>query len=280
MAFSNPFARDADGETTRNVTLYKVLTILTFGVNLVFTLMYTNGHPHDYKYRHSLPENSNLHLTPFTISHVFTAIFWVVLFVSQIGYIWHLFSKPEHVKAAASIGVHFILFNLFQFGFVMLFARSLFWPAELMMVLNFLQMSALYIRNPATPRSIHVPAVSMPLTWTFFGTLWFGAIAVNCTGLACRILANITVWSIFVYTGFFLLVFKDYTIGFSASFLAAGLGVGQFFTKVIALQWIFAFAIMAGVFIFTLVIAFPEIFSRGPETRQEDRERAPLLNDA
>jgi hypothetical protein len=255
--------------------MYKLATIVAFGVNLVFSLMYVGGHPHDGRHRHSLPDQSWRYQTPFSISHVFTTIYWVVLFIVQIGYIWHLFSsKAEHVKAAASVGAHFTLFNLLQFAFVMLFTRSQFWLAEVMMALNFLQMSALYLRNSATPRTIHLGAVAMPLVWTFFSTFWFGAVAVNCTDLPCRILANVSIWSIFVFAAFFLLVFKDYHVGFSTAFLAAGLGVGQFFTKLIALQWIFAFAIMAAVFVFTVFVAVPEVF--GSET-EEQRERAPLL---
>jgi len=79
------------------------------------------------------------------------------------------------------------------------------------------------------------------------------------------------------------MVFKDYTIGFSSSFLVAGLGVGQFFEKIIALQWIFAFAIMAAVFVFTLVVAVPGIFGTRTGAEAEnggDRERAPLLQDS
>jgi Fungal protein of unknown function (DUF1774) len=64
------------------------------------------------------------------------------------------------------------------------------------------------------------------------------------------------------------------------------LGVNQYFTKVIALQWIFAFAIMATLFVLTLAVAIPGIFGvrfgieRG-EARivDEDRERQPLLDD-
>lgn len=286
MAFSisNPFNRDTE-ETKRNIMAYKVVTILTFAVNLVFTLMYLGGPPHDghHKRNHTIFGQSNLHQTPFTISHVFVSIYWAILFAFQIGYIWHLFSSNEATKkAAASVGAHFILFNLLQFAWLMFWVRSYFWPAEIMMTLNFLHMASLYFKNPATPKFIHTPAVTMPLTWTFFGTFWFGAVAVHCHGLACRILANIAVWSILVYGGFFLMVFKDYTIGFSTSFLAAGLGVGQFFTKIIALQWIFAFAIMAAVFIFTLTVAIPGIFGArtGAESDNADRERAPLLQDS
>jgi len=84
---------------------------------------------------------------------------------------------------------------------------------------------------------------------------------------------------------FFLVVFKDYTMGFALSILSASLGVGQFFTKTIAFQWIFAFTIMAVLFLATLLIAVPGIFGKEVSFRRDtpvvdaDRERAPLLDD-
>lgn len=61
-------------------------------------------------------------------------------------------------------------------------------------------------------------------------------------------------------------------------------GVSQFFTKIFAFQWIFAFTIGAVLFVVSLLVAFPalvgrdELFARG-EVVNEDRERAPLLAD-
>lgn len=105
---------------------------------------------------------------------------------------------------------------------------------------------------------------------------------VHCSSLACRILANIAVWNFLVFAAFFLLVFKDYQIGFATSFLLAGLGVGQFETKFFALQWIFAFTIMGLVFLGTLLIAVPGVFHKKEQSSAAggDRERAPLLEDA
>jgi hypothetical protein len=77
---------------------------------------------------------------------------------------------------------------------------------------------------------------------------------------------------------------QDYTMGFALSILTAALGVGQFFRQVIAFQWIFAFTIMATLFLCTLVVAIPGIFGKEISFRREhvvadDRERAPLLED-
>jgi len=116
----------------------------------------------------------------------------------------------------------------------------------------------------------------MPLTWTYYAIFWNGSVMVGCHSLACRILANVAIWSFLIYAVFFLLIFKDYSIGFATAFLMAGLGVGQFLRQAIAFQWIFAFTIMAIVFLASLVIGIPEIF--GGESY--DRERAPLLQEA
>jgi hypothetical protein len=74
-------------------------------------------------------------------------------------------------------------------------------------------------------------------------------------------------------------------MGFALSILAASLGVHQFFIKAIAFQWIFAFTIMATLFVSTLLISIPGIFGKEFSFRREgtvvpaDQERAPLLDD-
>lgn len=74
-------------------------------------------------------------------------------------------------------------------------------------------------------------------------------------------------------------------MGFALTILTAALGVGQFLLLIIAFQWIFAFTIMATLFVLTLLIAIPGIFGREIGFRREvvviseDRERAPLLED-
>ncbi len=70
-------------------------------------------------------------------------------------------------------------------------------------------------------------------------------------------------------------------MGLALTVLTAALGVAQFERQFVALQWIFAFVIMAVLFVFSLTIAVP-IWSghnvqwsrRSPP---QDSERAPLL---
>lgn len=72
-------------------------------------------------------------------------------------------------------------------------------------------------------------------------------------------------------------------MGFALSTLTASLGVGQFLRQIVAFQWIFAFAIMATLFVCTAVVAVPGVFgnrsAREPVLVAEDQERAPLLDD-
>lgn len=73
-------------------------------------------------------------------------------------------------------------------------------------------------------------------------------------------------------------------MGFSLSVLSAALGVAQFFRQVIALQWIFAFTIMAVLFVLTVVVAVPAWTGRDFAWRRRpppaDAERAPLLAES
>jgi len=253
--------------------------LLSFILAFTTSILYTYCEPTDGYYTHgTIWGISNLHVTPFTLNHIFVFIYWVVLYILQLVYIWHLFSSNEAlVRAAASVGSHFILFNVLQFIWVMLWCRSHFIIAEVIQVIQFLQLTSLYLRHATLPRWIHTPVVAMPLSFSFFLVLWNGAVMVNCHGVLCRILAHITIWGVVVYAGFFLVVFKDWRMGFATSFLAAGLGVGQFFAKTVALQWQFAFAVMAIVFVASSIVAVSSIV--GESERRDDRERAPLLHE-
>jgi hypothetical protein len=90
----------------------------------------------------------------------------------------------------------------------MLFVRGHYIWAEIILIVNFFNLSSLYFRHNTHPRFIHIPVVSGPLAWTFVALYWDGAIAVNAETLAARILANIAIWGILVYGGFFLVAYK------------------------------------------------------------------------
>lgn len=91
----------------------------------------------------------------------------------------------------------------------MLFVRSRFYLAELMLVLNFVNLTSLYFRHNTYPRFIHAPVVSGPLAWTFVAIYWNGAIMVpHQDNQVARIFGNIFIWSILGYGMFFLSIYK------------------------------------------------------------------------
>ncbi|KAI0159759.1 DUF1774-domain-containing protein [Xylariaceae sp. FL1272] len=279
----NPFAK-RESHSKDSIITYKALTILTWLLSIVVTFYYTFHAPADgVWHRRTIWGQNDVWNTAFRMNHIIASIYWIVLFILQGGYIAHLFSGDvERVNSACAVGSHFILNNLFHFAFVMLFVRSLFGWAELIIILNFINLSSLYFRHPGYARFIHEPVVSGPLAWTFVAIYWNGAIMVrNPETLVARIFGNIFIWSILVYGLFFVIAYKDYTMGFNLSVLAAAIGVAQFFRQVIALQWIFAFTIMAVLFVATLVIAVPAATGRTGFARAAggDSERAPLLAD-
>ncbi|KAI0802153.1 DUF1774-domain-containing protein [Xylaria sp. FL0064] len=272
----NPFAK-RESHSKNTVITYKILTTVTWLLSIVVSFYYTFHSPDDgvWPRRRIWKQNDHYH-TAFRMNHIIASVYWIVLFVLQGGYIAHLFSGSiERVNSACAVGSHFILNNLFHFAFVMLFVRSLFGWAELIIILNFINLTSLYFRHNAYARFIHLPVVSGPLAWTFVAIYWNGAIMVpNAQTLVARIFGNIFIWSILAYGLFFIVIYKDYTMGFNLSVLSAAIGVSQFCVQVIALQWIFAFTIMAVLFVATVVVAVPAATGR---TRDSDAERAPLL---
>jgi hypothetical protein len=274
MQLSNPFSRDGG----RNLTAYKVMSLLTFLLQFVATIYLANHAVHGVHNSHSIFGMSNLHVTPFTLSHVFVVIYWIVLWIFQAVYMSHLFSSDETAtNSATAVGAHFILFNVLHFVWALLWCTGHPILSEIVVIFNFFNVAGAYLRHPSTTRApnfVHLAVSALPLTFQFFLLLWNGAVMFHChNNLLCRILANVTVWGITGFAGFFLLGFSDFYVGFATTFLAAGLGVGQFFTKVVALQWPFAFTVMSICFIGTCAVASGAIGRESSRTG----ESAPLL---
>jgi len=278
----NPFAKRTS-HSDQSILLYKITTTISW-LLLVISAIYTTfaapSGPHSHKFWHNNPQ------TPFAQSSIFTSIYVLIIFILQGGYAYALYMSDEtYVTAAANLGSHFIANNLLLFGFVHLFTRSHFWLALFLLVLNFGNLSLAYFRHSAAPRTIHVGTVSGPLAWNFVALYWVGAIAVHSNHFAARIVANVFIWGWLGYGMFFLVAYKDYTMGFALSVLAFSTGVGQFLTRphLLQLQWIFAFSIGGLLFVLSLAVGMPGLLGRDPFPRgqivSEDRERAPLLAD-
>lgn len=284
----NPFAkRENFGKSS--LLAYKILTIISWLLVVVTAVYYTFNAPADCKHEHRCHtiwgQNSAMR-TPFALNAVVTGIYWIIMLVMQAGYIWHLYSANEtFVKSAANVGSHFIINNLLVFGFIMLWVRGHFWPGELLLVINFLNLTAVYFRHSTTPRFVHIPVVSAPYAWNYVALLWDGAAMVNASSLPARILANVAIWGVLFFGAFFLFTFKDYTMGFQLAILSLALALGQLGTRAVALQWIFAFVIMACLLVLSAMVSVPGLFGQENSIRREgmvvesDRERQPLLDD-
>ena len=147
----------------------------------------------------------------------------MLLFALQFGYIYILYVfNTEHVNRAANVGSHFIMNNLLQSAFIILWVYSRFWTGEVMLILNYINLKTLYFRHLRTPRYVHIPAVTAPLAWTLVALFSNGAVAVNAHTTAAKIAANVAIWSVLLYGLFFLLAFKDYSMGFELSLLLLG----------------------------------------------------------
>lgn len=227
-ALVNPFSK-RESFSARSLGTYKILSLLSWLLVVVFAFIYTfhapsdgqnDGHYHT-KNRTIWGQNS-ANQTPFKLNSVMTTIYWSILVVLQLGYMQRLFSSNiVHATAAANVGSHFIFNNLFTFAFLMLWTRGNFWWAEVVAVINFFNMSSLYFRHSTTPLLIHVAAVSGPLALTFVTIFWDGAAMVHAHSLPARIAANIFIWAFLGYGLFFLVAFRDWTMGVCMSYLAA-----------------------------------------------------------
>ncbi|EXJ54959.1 uncharacterized protein A1O5_12870 [Cladophialophora psammophila CBS 110553] len=285
----NPFAKREEF-TQRNLIAYKILTIVSWIVLVIFGAVYTFERPTDCKRHkdcHTIWGQNNHHPTGFSVNSVLTSIYWVIVLILQAHYVRFLWSaEKDYVTHAANVGSHFILHNILTLGFIMLWVRSYFWQGELLLIVNLFNLTALYFGHPTTPLIIHIPIVSAPLAWNYVAIFWNGAAMVpGATKLPARIVANIFIWGILMLGAFFLAVFKDYTMGFELAILALSLALGQLATKVVAFQWIFAFVIAGVLFVLSLAVGAPKLFGADRSARQEgaivseDRERAPLLDE-
>lgn len=281
----NPFAR-RDDFSSQAILTYKITTSISYLLLLITSFYYTFNAPHEGHYARGRIWDHNIS-TPFAQSSLLTSLYWLALFILQLGYAWSLYSSDKaYVSAAANIGTHFVASNLLLFGFVHLWVRSHFVLAELLVVVNFFNLSAAYFRHSTTPRVIHVATVSGPLAWNFVAMYWVGAVMVHTNHQVARLVANVFIWGYLAYGTFFLAAYKDYTMGYALSILSFSTGVGQFLTRphVIQLQWIFAFTIGGLLFVLSTAVGVPGMLGgRDPFPRgavvSEDRERAPLLAD-
>jgi len=269
------------------VILLRIFATVSWLVLVITSIYYAFESPHEGHYKRRKIWSQNwAHHTPFALNAVIVSIYWIVLYVLQIPYLASLFQADfasESLTTACNLASTFTYHNLLQFGFIHLWCRSYFGWALLLQIVNFFNLTFAYFKYPKTTKLTHIAVLAAPLAWTFVSLYWTGAVAVHARHFAARIVANIFIWTWLVYGGFYIIIFKDWAMGFSLSVLAAALGVAQFLTVIIAVQWIEAFIIMGLLFLTSLAIAVPGIFGKDPfkrgQTVHQDREQEPLLGD-
>jgi len=206
---------DSESNTSsgRSLLLTKISTTVSYLLLLITALYYTfNAPSHSGRFWH------HNHATPFAQSSIFTSIYILLLFALQLLYQYALYTA--HAGAATPLAPPFAASNLLLFGFVHLFVRSHYVLAELLLLVNFFNLSFLYFGHSTAPRFMHVGVVSGPLAWNFAALYWCGALAVTHNGFVARIVANVFIWGWAGYGVFFLVAYKDYTMGYALSVLA------------------------------------------------------------
>ncbi|KAG2735414.1 hypothetical protein G9P44_001628 [Scheffersomyces stipitis] len=230
--------------------------------------------------------------TPFSGSSIVTFVFWIILYILQITYVFQIF-LPDidsgRLNTTVLVGWHFFIFNAGTYLWSVLFGSGHYFWSEVVVLINFFNILVLYFNHRTYSIKplgnwllIHLPTSAFPFSWLFYAIFWNGAVLFKSTGLAARIIANVIVWDFLLVPGFLVLVFGDWGIGISSSIITFGLGLGQIFTKVIALQWIFSFVISGILLLLSVFAAVTGTTYVRTEviTVVETNESAPLITNS
>lgn len=242
--------------------------------------------------------------TPFTANILVLLIYWGFLHLLQLSFVAQYFfpestsstgrgvigsilgavDQAARLKVADDVGPYFTVFNLLQFAWTMLFAHGHYIWAELVVIVNFFNILALYntqktygIKNFANYFLIHMPVTALPFSWLLYVIFWNGAVVVGSNSLAARIVANVFIWDFLLVPGFNLVIYRDWAIGLSSAALVLALALGQFFTRFFALQWLFAFIISGVLFLSSVAVLAGNL--KNESSASTDAETAPLINN-
>ncbi|KAL4787575.1 hypothetical protein BJX76DRAFT_354060 [Aspergillus varians] len=282
----NPFAR-RESHGPHSLTAYRVLAPLSWALVVVIGIFYSIHKPSDVSNGWPIWSQLERRFTAFSVNVVVVAIYWVLLLLSQIGYLVQLYSKEEaFVNSAANAASHFILNNLFVVAWILLWVRNHFWPAEVILIVHFIHQHVAFWRIRSLPPLSHLAVIAAPYAWVLIALFWTGASAVWSHTPAAEIAANVFIWILFVIGLVHVSATVDELLGYSLSLLTFGLAVAQTDRKSsFPRQWIFAWVIF-GVFLLDSVYLSAvkhsgrDAFFRSsgePEPIQSDPERAPLL---
>ncbi|KND87038.1 hypothetical protein TOPH_08336 [Tolypocladium ophioglossoides CBS 100239] len=275
----NPFAR-REVYTPRSILAYQAFASLSLVVSICVSVCFAVIKPDNNAAAYRVIWDQNyLHPNAFTMDSSIGNTFWIALFLVQFGYIGHFHSDNTYYKhEAASVAAHFVSHNVLHTTFILLFAHSCFYSAEVILILNFVNLSWLYFRHNC-PLSVHIPVVCGPLAWSFASIYWNGAIAVTYQSLATRILGFIFIWSILAYGLFFLAAYKDFTMTLCLSILSAAIGVGQLLTQPMPFRWAPPFIITAVLFTMSIIAAISKYIDKQSERSSAADDEKTAVDD-
>lgn len=238
-------------------------------------------------------QNSKHFITPFSCSLIVTILYWLVTLAVQFLFIVKtLFnenvSQSNKTNIIAIVGPHFAVSNLIQFFWCYFFSKKHFLISEVLIIINLINLLMLYfshktmsIKSLSDWLTVHLPITGLPLSWALYAIFWNGACLFHShnKSLLPRLLANIFIWEFLFVPMSLLLLYSDWSVALSTSFLMLGVGFFQLFSRVVALQWAFAFTIAALDFAFSLLTMFSsairEVQTESVSTSSNDQ--APLL---
>lgn len=228
-----------------------VITAVSWVLCVISNIRYEFGRRSPWDHGHQ----DDVAFTPFTANLPLIVIYWLITCALQIVYLGRYFNATPR-----SLTWHFIGNNCLLLLWSYLFSRGHYFWSLVVVIIDFMNLAIAYILNgsyrirplPAW-LVIHGGLVALPLQWVFYLIFWNGAVLFHARHLVSRLVANILIWDFLLVPGLLVLLFGDYISGFAASWIALALALGQLFTKVFALQWIFAFIIAGLVFIMSVV---------------------------
>jgi len=267
-----------ESSSARTHNLLQFLNISTWLINVATSVLYSTVlHP-------TIGHMSHRHLTPFTTSSIFSAGFWLFLYVLQLGFLATHWSRDQNIRSTTVNTVYssFAVFNMLQFGWTLLWVHEHFVIAEIFLILNFLNILRLYLRlghklGPVNRTNfvrlvfLEAPTARLPLAVLFIGILHNGAVAFHVHGAAGRILSNIFIWIIFVVGGGVVVWFRDWVFGLAIAYHTLSLAIEQMSIRIIALQWIFAFVISGVIALLSILVMIPQ-FRQGIENVAADTQ--------
>ncbi|KAH3687604.1 hypothetical protein WICPIJ_001414 [Wickerhamomyces pijperi] len=228
--------------------------------------------------------------TPFTGNLLLLIIFWGFTHFFQILYVSKIYNDEETTTSDSKVEdwswLGFSGFNLLQSLWSVLFGHGHYILSEIVVIANFIHVLILYFSLQSYKYSVtdlskyiltHGTVVALPLSWLMYVIFWNGAVIIGSNGLAFRIVCNVLIWQFLIIPMFFLVIFRDWLTGLSVAYITAAVGLGQLFTKMFALQWIFAFAISAALLFSSIAVWSGNLGRSDGAVTAAGRETEPLI---